>query len=142
MNNLDEKGREIPDPTPMEMPIGFSRPLTIQEQIRRMVQTEVSQAAAAHGAETWEESDDFATDDDIESQSPYELDDEMDKGSLREFIEERPKTDPSSNQQVLGLKEPPAAPQINSATKKRVKKPVEQPDDNAGLNDDEAGGRP
>lgn len=71
---LDERGWEIPDPTPMAWPAGVRRPETLTEQIRRLVRLEVSQAAAAQGMETFEESDDFDVDDDDgEFVSPYEL---------------------------------------------------------------------
>lgn len=71
----DEKGREIMDTTPVEVPLEFQRPLTMQEEIRRMVRQELSRAAEASGFETFEESDDFDVedDDDLLFMSPYEI---------------------------------------------------------------------
>lgn len=71
---LDERGWEVPDPTPVAWPAGVRRPETLTEQIRRLVRLEVSQVAAAQGMETFEEADDFDVDDDDgEFVSPYEL---------------------------------------------------------------------
>ncbi|AFS65320.1 hypothetical protein [Dragonfly-associated microphage 1] len=64
---FDEKGRELPDPTPIEIPTGFRRPETLQEQIRRLIRSE--QFAAQMGrpdAESFEEANDFDVDDDGE----------------------------------------------------------------------------
>lgn len=71
---LDEKGREVPDPTPMEVPAGFKRPETLAEQIRRLVRSEqFAKDVAAQGFETFEESEDFDIDDDMwDPSSPYE----------------------------------------------------------------------
>lgn len=69
----DERGREIPDPTPVAMPAGLSKPESMQDMIRRFVRLEASRAAEASGYESFEEADDFEPDDveldDI--QSPY-----------------------------------------------------------------------
>lgn len=66
---LDERGREIPDPTPVEMPLNFKRPETIQEMIRRLVNVQNSDEL---GAETWEEANDFDVDDDVDFNTEYE----------------------------------------------------------------------
>lgn len=60
----DQKGREIPDPRPMEMPLGMSKPESMEDMIRRFVRQEASRAASAEGMETFEEADDFDIDDD------------------------------------------------------------------------------
>lgn len=60
---LDELGREIPDPRPVEWPLGLSRPPTLQEEIARFMRVEI--AMGRH--EQWEspeEADDFDIDDD------------------------------------------------------------------------------
>lgn len=74
MARYNERGEELPDPVPLELPLGMSRPLTLQEEIRRFVRQEFSHAAAAAGAETFEESDDFDVEDDEDLSSDYELD--------------------------------------------------------------------
>lgn len=72
-SKLDQNGHEILDPTPKSIPVGFKRPETLQEQIRRLVRTEVSEAAGANGWDTFEEADDFEIDDDPEIPTPYEM---------------------------------------------------------------------
>lgn len=69
---LDKNGHEIPDPTPLSLPLHFKRPETLAEQVQRLVRTHVSAAAAAAGAETFEEAEDFDVGDDIDPTSPYE----------------------------------------------------------------------
>lgn len=59
----DKQGRELPDPTPIEVPAGFGRPLTLQEQIERCFRTIVSRNAEARGHESFEDANDFETDD-------------------------------------------------------------------------------
>lgn len=70
---LDEEGREIPDPTPIELPLGMKRPETLAEQVQRLVRNQVSQYAAIHGHETFEEAEDFDIEDDLDPSTPYEL---------------------------------------------------------------------
>lgn len=70
---LDEEGREIPDPTPIELPLGMKRPETLAEQVQRLVRNQVSQYAALHGHETFEEAEDFDIEDDLDPSTPYEL---------------------------------------------------------------------
>jgi len=69
----DKMGREVPDPKPLEIPVGFKRPETLQEQIRRLVHSEHFQRdREAAGEETFEEADDFDVDDDFDPSTPYE----------------------------------------------------------------------
>lgn len=63
---------EIPDQTPVEMPLGYERPESIESMIARMVRS-VSEQAGREGAETFEEADDFDMDDDSEIVSPYQM---------------------------------------------------------------------
>lgn len=71
---LDEKGREIPNPNPLEIPAGFKRPDTLAEQVRRLVKSSLlAEQAQDQGFETFEESEDFEIDDDMfDPSSPYE----------------------------------------------------------------------
>lgn len=57
-------GKEIPDPTPIQIPAGFKRPESLIDQMRRLIRTDVSQFAEQQGAESFEESNDFDMDDD------------------------------------------------------------------------------
>lgn len=70
---LNEKGQEIPDPTPMAPPVGFKRQPSLSEQIRQMILSEkLRQEAEEMGYETFEEADDFDVDDDFDPSTPYE----------------------------------------------------------------------
>lgn len=70
---LDEKGNEVPDPTPASIPAGFKVPESLQEQIKRLIRTSLSEQADEQGMETFEESEDFDIDDDMfDPSSPYE----------------------------------------------------------------------
>lgn len=70
----DDQGREIPDPRPMSLPSGWDRPLSLSEQIKRMVRVELSRQAVDDGQESFEEADDFdVEDEEAEFLSPYEV---------------------------------------------------------------------
>lgn len=58
------RGEEILDDTPVEMPLKFRRPPTLQESIKAMVRGELSRNAMASGQESFEEADDFEVEDD------------------------------------------------------------------------------
>lgn len=63
---LHTDGREIHDPDQIELPAGFDRPPTLQEQIQRCLRGHLSEQAQAQGMETFEESQDFDIPDDFE----------------------------------------------------------------------------
>lgn len=69
----DENGHEIPDQTRLEVPLGFKRPETLAEQVQRLVRHSVSEYAALHGAETFDEADDLELEDDFDPSTPYEV---------------------------------------------------------------------
>lgn len=58
-----EASTEFPDPTPIEIPLEYSRPLTIQEEMKRFLVTEMNKLRTDdHGS--FEDEDDFDVDDD------------------------------------------------------------------------------
>lgn len=71
---LTADGSEIPDPRPLDIPIGFEKPESIQEMIMRFVRDrDVRAELDAAGAETFEEADDFnVPEEDFNLQTPYE----------------------------------------------------------------------
>lgn len=75
MAEYNERGQEIPDPRPVSVPAGFQRPLSLQEEIKRFVRSELSRQAEDAGQESFEEADDFEVDEDPDPLSPYELQD-------------------------------------------------------------------
>lgn len=72
MAKLNERGHEILDPNPVEIPVGFHQPPTLEARMRALIRTEMSQLAAQKGEETFEEADDFDIGDDFDPTSPYE----------------------------------------------------------------------
>lgn len=71
---LNDQGHEVPDPTPIAIPAGISRPPTLQETIQKFIRNDaIQRALAAEGLETFEEADDFEVGEDYEPSSPYEL---------------------------------------------------------------------
>lgn len=65
---LDEKGREINNPTPLTIAMKGSE--SIDERIKRLIETTLSNRAADNEFETWEESQDFEVDDDFDYEIP------------------------------------------------------------------------
>lgn len=64
MPQLNEKGHEVLDPTPIAIPVGFKLPESMTDMVRRFVRHELSRQADEKGFETFEESDDFDIEDD------------------------------------------------------------------------------
>lgn len=70
---LDKNGAEILDPRPMALPVGFERPESIQELIRRLVvDPQIREELLNSDAETFDEADDFDVPDDVQINTPYE----------------------------------------------------------------------
>lgn len=74
---LDEFGREKPNPTPMEPPVGYVKRRSIADTIREAIRNASLEARQA-GAETEEEANDFDVGEDFDPTSPYEHDFELD----------------------------------------------------------------
>lgn len=69
MCSYNERGEEILDPTPIALPVGFTRPRSLQDTMKKLVQDElIRRDLQAHEIETFEEADDF----DVEEQDPLE----------------------------------------------------------------------
>lgn len=72
---LTDDGLEKLDPTPVEIPLEFDRPLTLEERMARMmsVRHRMMQAVSGEELETEEEANDFDIDDDpLDPLTPYE----------------------------------------------------------------------
>lgn len=111
----DEQGRELPDPTPVEIPVGFQRPESLQEQIKRLVRTELSAQAQAEGFESFEEADDFEVGDDYDPSSPHELDDAQESAPLPE-LSPKPGEKPVDKPVDKGVVTPPPLDKTPSNT--------------------------
>lgn len=74
--DYNDKGEEIPDSRPVALPVGFSRPRSLQETMQHLLRNEeFRRALDSHGMDTFEEADDFDVGDDesgIPNNSPYE----------------------------------------------------------------------
>lgn len=99
---FNDKGEELPDPTPVSINTGLKKPQTLQETIRKLVRDESFRATLDRvGLETFEEADDFDVGDDFDPTSPYEEDFDPDHkfigariGEQRGMmVEEKPFTD-------------------------------------------------
>lgn len=73
VSTYNGKGEEIPDPKPVALPVGFTRPLPLADRIRRLVQNELVQRELSDaGVESFDEADDFDVPEDPVDGSPYE----------------------------------------------------------------------
>lgn len=72
---LTPEGQELPDPTPVALPIGLGVAESMDQRIARILRHSASVEAAKHGMETFEEADDFDIEDDpADPSTPYERD--------------------------------------------------------------------
>lgn len=72
------EGWEIHDPDKIATPVGLKRPLTLKQQIQRLMRVELSNQVASQGMETFEEANDFNISDPNEEElrTIYEMPDE------------------------------------------------------------------
>lgn len=75
---LNDKGEEVLDSTPVAIPIGFEHPEPLEVKIRRLVRSEqLRMFAQKEQKETFAESDDFDVDeeyvDEFTKNAPYEI---------------------------------------------------------------------
>lgn len=108
---LTPEGRETPDPTPMQPPLGYFKQPTMVDHIRNLIRSErLREAAEAGGAESFEEADDFNVGDDYDPHSGYET----------EFEPEIPQSAASADDESGAAAEPePKAPSPSPAPEKK-----------------------
>lgn len=86
---LDDRGREIPDPRPLQPPVGYKKQPSMFEMIREAVTREHALYAANREPESLEESDDFdIPDDPVDPHSPWENDFDPPWSEVRQAIED------------------------------------------------------
>lgn len=92
----DDLGQELPDPTRLEVPVGFARPETIEQKIARAIYThEWNKRMMEKGVETPYEADDFDVSDDVElPTTQYELS-AMQEDAYMERRSEQPMATPA-----------------------------------------------
>lgn len=72
---LTDDGLEIPDPTPMALPIGHHPNESMDARIARIVSHSLSVQAEKEGFETFSDADDFDIEDDpVDPSTPWETD--------------------------------------------------------------------
>lgn len=89
----NERGEELPDPTPLELPVGFTRPPTLDELVARLIiDPRVQAELRASGIETEEEANDFDIPDELpDPTSPYQETDVItDADEMRNGFRARP----------------------------------------------------
>ena len=86
---IDDIGRELPDPRPVQPPVGYKKQPSMFELIREATAREVALYAANREPETFEEADDFDVDDDIDPHSPWENEFDPPWSEVRRPIEEK-----------------------------------------------------
>lgn len=63
---FNDKGHEILDPTPIALPVGMSKPESLESKMRRFIRTEFSRQAQDQGMESFDEANDFDMDDEAD----------------------------------------------------------------------------
>ncbi|QXP08105.1 MAG: hypothetical protein [Arizlama microvirus] len=71
-NRFDESGHEVLNPTPMQPPLGYERPVSLVDQIRQQIRN--YKMLEDNEPETEEEADDFEIEEDPIMQSRWEND--------------------------------------------------------------------
>lgn len=93
---IDKHGREIPDTTPLSVPLDCRKPPSLQDEIARFFNQQLSMRAEAAGRETFQESCDFEVEDDLyPPASEYELDDDVPDRFDKDFYQ--PSKNPSED---------------------------------------------
>ncbi len=70
---LTDDGKEINDPRPTTLHTGLVKPLTLSEQVKRLMHQELSHQAIDQGHESEEEANDFDIESDPEVKGNYDL---------------------------------------------------------------------
>lgn len=129
LSKLDSTGAEIPDPKPMELPLGFIKPVPLEMMIAQMVKnSDLQRALKSDGVDTFDEAEDFdIPGDNIADElsgSPHEDHLDPDHILVREheersgFVAEKA-DDTIKRKHIIetarGLKKPPAKPSAEKA---------------------------
>lgn len=99
---LDERGWEVPDPTPVARALKFTRPVSTLDEIRAAIGL-LNREAAQNGQETFSEADDFDVGDDYDPSSPWEL-----RPDQENYVETAVQPPPPAPNVVPGTPAPPS----------------------------------
>lgn len=109
----DGFGREIPDPVPLEPPLGFVEAPSMFDIVQQQVRRELNRIAEVQGVESLEDAFDFdIPDDPMDAQTQYEHDLDLDKDALKHFLEP---LEPSPPPPATTPPAPPAEPSSPSS---------------------------
>jgi len=86
MAQLNERGHEILDDTPVAIPLRLTRPPLPFEEVRQMMSV-ISRQAASQGLESLEEANDFEIGDDYDPRSAHEFT-EFEEQQIRQVLAE------------------------------------------------------
>lgn len=93
--------KEKPDPVPFEVSTELRQPETVEQKIKRIIATEISQKAAMKGEETIEEANDFDVEDTFDGDSmmsPYEVQEMTNEVPAGSPVVQETEPDPSPHQ--------------------------------------------
>lgn len=110
-----QNGKEQNDPRAMVIDANLERPPTLQEQIRRIIKTDLAIQAQNQGYETFEEANDFNIDgEDDEPPTKYEvMTDELPLNGNSSLVDEEPEN-AADDEAVAGEPADPAAVDANT----------------------------
>jgi hypothetical protein len=102
---LDENGYEVPDPRPLFVHGKLTKPLSMQEQLERLMAGKLAQAAMEAEMETPEEAADLDIPDDTGYEDPNTVYQVMDEDVPEDIIPSKPEDPPEA---PLPEEDPPA----------------------------------
>lgn len=103
----NEKGEEVLDPTPIEIPLEIKKGQSLDQKLSELLRYQLDALAQQQGQETAEEALDLDPDEDDDILTPYER-----QGLVQEMVDEEPATgndDDSAVEQPAG---PTATPKV------------------------------
>ena len=131
----NEKGEELPDPRPVELPTGFTHPPTIQQQIAQFIRSPAfrEQMAGELGVklddvESFDEANDFDVDDDEFDDVPtgHEMQEEFLRQARRDaddYVEKATLAVQARRMEAEQNRTPPTAPPVDKSSEAPPKAP-------------------
>lgn len=125
--DYNEKGEELPDPRPVELPAGFVHPPTIQEQLAMFIRSPQFKAQVANElgvqvdqVESFDEANDFEVDDDEFDDVPtgHEMQEEFLKQARRdadEYVDKARLAVQARRMEEDAKRMPPTAPPVDKS---------------------------
>lgn len=116
---------ELPDQTPVELPIGYKEPESLEQIIARMINAaDFRKAQEASGVESFEESDDFDVEEDADFVSEHEMS-QMQEEHIERFTQEPTVEQPTPEPQQGTEEDTPEEPPVKGKKRKARSQPKE-----------------